>query len=193
MTDNKEDPLFEVLMDENDLREVLARGKLYNHMRNKGVENFKCEIIHSEEIGENNSQKTIEQRFVDELKPSLNTNHVDGLKDTPYDKKRLKKTIDELRKYNSEYEEKTIKYMKKYQETYHPEYYKINKDRIRGAQKQYYTINKEKLAQEKNLINAEIKKSRKYYCQCCDLALTSQSALCLHNVSKRHLKKIEKL
>ena len=28
MTDNKEDPLFEVLMDENDLREVLARGKL---------------------------------------------------------------------------------------------------------------------------------------------------------------------
>ena len=45
---------------------------------------------------------------------------------------------------------------------YNLEYYKINKDRIRGAQKQYYTINKETLAQEKNLINAEIKKSKQY-------------------------------
>ena len=167
--------------------------KLYNHMRNKGAENFKCVVIHSEEINENNSQKKIEQRFVDELKPSLNINHVDGFKNIPYDEKRVNKTIDELRKYNSEYEAKAIQYAKKYHETYSPEYYKLNKDTIRGAQKQYYSINKNKLAQEKNLINAETKKSKKYYCQCCDLALTSPSALEMHNISKRHVQKIEKL
>ena len=86
-----------------------------------------------------------------------------------------------------------MKYAQKYHETYHPEYYKLHKDRIKGAQKLYYTINKEKLVHEKNLRNAEIKNSKKYYCQCCDLSLTSQSALCLHNISNRHLMKFEKL
>ena len=66
-------------------------------MRAKGVDNFKCVVVHSCDC-EGNDQQNLEQKFIKELKPTLNSNSAQGVNNVARDKARLKKTIDELRK-----------------------------------------------------------------------------------------------
>ena len=47
--------------------------KLYNHMREAGPENFKIVLLHTEPVDSMEQQKTIQERFIDDLKPTLNT------------------------------------------------------------------------------------------------------------------------
>lgn len=166
--------------------------KLYNHMREKGIENFKCIQIHSEEIDDKDidSQRAIEQKYVDELKPTLNINNAKGLVNGAVDKARVQKTINELRQYNSDFEKRITEYGKEYHKTYHPEYYLKNKDKVKAKCKKYHETNKERINKERKIINDEIKLSKKYYCETCDFAGISNSALKKHNLSKSHLKKV---
>jgi len=161
-------------------------------MREKGIENFKCIQLHSEEIDDKDidTQRALEQKYVDELKPTLNINNARGLVDGAVDKARVQKTINELRQYNSDYEKKTVEYGKEYHKTYHPEYYLNNKDKIKANCKKYHEVNKERINKERKIVNDEIKLSKKYYCETCDFAGISPSALNKHNLSKRHLKKV---
>ena len=168
--------------------------KLYNHMREKGIENFKCIQIHSEEINDKDvdAQKAIEQKYIDELKPTLNLNNAKGWCDVAVDKARTMKTIDELRRYNSDAEKKIVEYGKEYHKTYGSEYYLKNKERIKAKDKQYSELNKDRLLKEKKIKNEQIKLTKEHYCENCDLAFPSPSHLNKHNLSKRHLKTVEK-
>ena len=160
-------------------------------MRDKGLEHFKCVQIHSEEFVDVAGQKAVEQRFVTELCPTLNTNNVDGLRNNPPDAVRVLKIVDELREYNSVAEKERAEYQHEYQKTYHPDYYIKNKARVKANCKKYSEVNKERISAKKKAQNAAIIASKTHYCDCCDLACSSKSALKIHGRSKRHLAKAQ--
>jgi hypothetical protein len=167
--------------------------KLYNHMREKGIEQFKCIIIHSQEIDDKDvdSQKSLEQKYIDELKPTLNINNVNGSLDYAVAELRILTPINESRQYNSDYEKKLAMYHQAYHKAYHPIYYANNKDKLKAKCNKYNQVNRENISKYKKKYNAEIKKLKKFYCETCDLALASAGALKMHDLSKSHFKKIE--
>ena len=166
--------------------------KLYNHMREKGIENFKCIQLHSEEIDDKDidTQRALEQKYVDELKPTLNMNNAKGYIDGAVDKARVQKTINELREYNSDFEKKWALYGKEYHKTYTPIYYLNNKDKIKANCKKYHEVNKKALTEKKTAYFDKVLESKKFYCESCNLPCRSIGALNKHNLSKRHLKKV---
>lgn len=175
-------------------RHVCRKGmnrKLYNHMREQGLENFKCIQIHTEDIdGEDiDKQRALEQKYVDEMKPTLNTNNVKGVNKKPINGDRTRRLFGELIGYNNEYENKLKEYAKKYHEQYSPDYYKKNKERIRANQREHYKINKQKLNEKQIEYFKTILESKKFYCEKCELPCRSIGALNKHNQSKAHLKK----
>ena len=106
---------------------------MYLDMQKYGIENFVFEVI---EEAEENFLKEKEQKFIEMLKPTYNSNRANG-----FDFERQKK-------YKKEYEktDKRKKYKKEYEKTdkrkkYKKEYEKTNKGKEsqRKAQNKYYS------------------------------------------------------
>jgi hypothetical protein len=161
--------------------------KLHIYMREKGLENFACRLLHKQEIESKNKDVVhkIEQKFISELNPSLNTNNCFGLKNSPSDGKR--KFTDNA-KNDNDYQKNYKEYCRGYHKTYQVEYYKKNKQRKKTKCKVYYDINKEILTKTKNEKNSLIRASNKYRCEICSVSLVSPSALKKHYTSKKHIK-----
>lgn len=153
-------------------------SKLYNHMREKGIDKFTCVEIYTKVVDDVKAQRVIEQKFIDELKPTLNG----GLDQD--------KVFNELMEYNNEYENKLKQYQKEYHKTYSPEYYVKNRKAINTQCKRYYTRNKMRISDAKKIKNDIIRASKIHNCPICDISLTSASALKKHKLSKAHLMKI---
>ena len=176
-------------------------------MRLKGIDQFKCVQIYSEEMPDKDiaHQRAVQQRFMDKLKPTLNTNNTSkatlntgtrtdntSKAKTRTDTAKLKmktRLVNEMIEFNNDYIKriKNKQYAKEYHKTYSPKYYKENRNRLRLAQSEYYYYNKEKLTKAKNNKNKAIRDSKKYYCKVCELACISTSALKKHKLSKKHV------
>lgn len=161
--------------------------KLHDYMRENGLENFACRLLHKQEIGAKDVDviHKIEQKFISELNPSLNTNNCFGLKNTPSDGKRKLK---DNAKNDTECQKKYKEYCREYHKIYQVEYYKKNKQKRKDKSQLYYKINKETITKTKNEENALIRASNKYRCVVCSRSFTSPSTLKIHNKTKKHIK-----
>ena len=108
--------------------------KVYKFIRaNGGYENFDYEIILKTDEDE---IKKIEQKYIDELKPTLNCINACGL-----DRKEYQKQYNEINK---------IKISKQRKE-YDKQRYQKNKEKIKENQKQYRLKNKQKIREKNRL------------------------------------------
>ena len=138
--------------------------KLYNHMRSKGIDNFKCDLLYTCTC-EGNDIKSLEKKFISELKPTLQE------------------------KNNTQTRLNLKEYQKEYHKSYHPIYYNKNKDRLKMKMKEYSEANKDRLKRDKKKRNDAIRLAKTHYCSICDIAFTNASSLKNHQGTNHHKNK----
>ncbi len=147
-----------------------TKQKIYNFMREKGVENFKYILIESYEVESNDEKRKWEQYHISELKSNLNMwrayNTEEDYKSQKKisDKKYYKKNEDKIKTYKKEYYKKNIDKEK----LRSIEWYNNNKDKAKDIREKYYEENKERIKNktkqwyENTKDNRKIK-SKEYY------------------------------
>jgi hypothetical protein len=120
------------------LNQNVRTNKLYEECRKHNVEKIICIALETKEIEDDLEIRELENKYIDELKPSLNHKAsytgLTGLTQEEYSKE-----------YSKEYREKnkeTVLEKKKI-------YYENNKDRIIEQRKQYRKNNKDKIRQQR--------------------------------------------
>lgn len=166
------------------------KSKLYRYMKEIGIQNFICEPLHTQPFTDMKIQKELEQKYMEDLKPTLNTNNVTGRTENKREDVRTWKRFSEDQVYETEAEKKEARYRSEYHKVYSVVYYNNNKEQLKLKYKNYNKLNAVKINEQRFKRNEATRLSKKYYCDYCELSLTSPSALKKHCTSKKHNKTI---
>lgn len=106
-------------------------GKIYQHMRNLGVDNFYIELIEDYACENKNQLNRREGEIMRSLNATLNMRIAGRTKKQHYQENKAK-ILEQQKQYNEQNRAKI------------QEYYQANKDRIKEQRKQHYQANKAK-------------------------------------------------
>ena len=146
---------------------INENNKDYNNYKyqfirdNGGFENFDMILIEKVNVDNKRDLEKIERKYIDELKPSLNTIN-------PYTSEKEKKEYSKnWRETNQEYYKEYSKNWRETNQEYYKKYCENNKDKIKENKKIYCENNKDKIKENKKAYyennKTEINEEKKKY------------------------------